>query len=266
MATDLIVYAIIAAALVFWLRSILGTKNGEERDRPNPFTQTETKRPDEGASAIDAVFVPAKPDDRAVRINKTTLSSRAKIEPQAEAGLRDIARDDTAFSVDRFLEGAEGAFELVVTSFARGDTKTLRGLLEPRIYNDFEAAINDRTTRGETVETKIEAVRGMDIISARITSGIAYIAVRFTAQETCIIRNAAGAVIGGDPEKTTTMIDVWTFGRDITSNNPVWYLHESRKAVNHADRRFYRSGNVAVGLRHARADPDRGATIPFCFL
>ena len=57
---------------------------------------------------------------------------------------------------------------------------------------------------------------------------MAYISVRFTVQETCLIRNAAGALIAGEPDKTTKMIDLWTFGRDITSNSPTWFLHETR--------------------------------------
>lgn len=234
MATDLIVYAIIAAALVFWLRSILGTKNGEERDRANPFTgQDDAAKINpgpvkDGGKVIDVTFPAAKSDDRAVRVIKTTLASRVKVEDSAREGLRMIAEADRSFTLERFLEGAEAAFEMIVVAFARGDTATLRGLLAPNVFNDFESAVTARATRGETVETKVEAVRGMDVISARLAAGVAYIAVRFTAQETCLIRNAAGTVISGDPEKTTTMVDVWTFGRDVATNSPIWYLHETR--------------------------------------
>ena len=31
MTADLLVYALVAAGLVFWLRSILGTRHGDER-------------------------------------------------------------------------------------------------------------------------------------------------------------------------------------------------------------------------------------------
>ena len=41
MPADLIVYAVVAAGLIFWLRSILGTRHGEEHERPNPFLTPE---------------------------------------------------------------------------------------------------------------------------------------------------------------------------------------------------------------------------------
>ena len=37
MPADLIIYALITAGLIFWLRSILGTKHGEERERNVAF-------------------------------------------------------------------------------------------------------------------------------------------------------------------------------------------------------------------------------------
>ena len=37
MDADVIVYAVIAAALGLWLRSLLGTRGADEPTRPNPF-------------------------------------------------------------------------------------------------------------------------------------------------------------------------------------------------------------------------------------
>lgn len=235
MAADLIVYAIVAAALVFWLKSILGTKNGEERERDNPFAPKNDNRPgaqNDGPPLPDLAHAPIHMRDTGpdpLKINKATLMSRVRIEtPGAEAGLRAVAAAKPDFTLEKFLDGAEYAFELIVTSFAKGDRATLKSLLSPSVYNDFDAAIADREARGETVETKIEAVRGMDIISATLKDNMAFISVRFTAQETCIIRDSSRAITSGSPDQATTMIDIWTFGHDISSNDPTWFLYETR--------------------------------------
>ncbi len=227
MAADLIIYGIIAGVLVFWLKSILGTRHGDERTRENPFAAPDNKPGNrEESNVIQLSPMPGTPS---IRITKTTLTGRVRIEtPDTEAGLRKIAEADPRFNLDHFMEGAEDAFELIVTSFAKGDRATLRSLLTPPVYNDFERAIIDRETRAETVDTRIESIPAMDIISATIKEGTAFISVRFTAQETCLIRNAAGVVIAGDPEKTTTMIDIWMFGREITATSPIWYVYETR--------------------------------------
>jgi predicted lipid-binding transport protein (Tim44 family) len=229
MAADLIIYAIVAAALVFWLKSLLGTRNGEERDRPNPFN------PKEPANQQDPINIPASFDetprvvDMPMRVTKTTLVNRVKIEtPNAESGLRTIASADPRFNLDRFMEGAENAFEIIVMSFAKGDRATIRPLLAPNVYNDFDRAITDRATRSETCDTHIEAINRMDIISAQLRGQTAFITIRFNVMENCIVRNAAGAIIGGELNKATQMVDLWTFGRDLTSNSPIWLLYETR--------------------------------------
>lgn len=236
MAADLIVYAIVAGVLVFWLRSILGTRNGEEKDRGNPFAPRPPSNDSYAPEPHDADHPGALPNPfvqpsapAPMKVTKTTLVGRVKIEtPMAEQGLRDIAARDSRFNLDRFIEGAEYAFEYIVTQFAKGNEDAIRPLLAPRVMNDFSRAITDRRTRGETVDTKIEAVRGMDIIAATLKGTMAFVTIRFTAQEVCIIRNAAGSIIAGDPEKTTTMIDLWTFGRDVGASDPTWHLYETR--------------------------------------
>lgn len=241
MAADLIIYAIVAAVLVFWLRSVLGTRNGEERQRDNPFAADQDNKRSTRESPLDrdaddrgtVIDLPSyrtdkAPDDLSMRVTKTTLRSRVRVEPAAEAGLRRIGQSLSGFTLDKFMEGAEGAFELIVTAFARGDTATLRGLLTPPVFNDFEAAIRERATRGETVETRVEAVRAMDVVVAQQTGSRMTITVRFTAQEVCLIRNAAGTIIAGEVDKPSTMIDLWTFERDAQANTPIWYLAETR--------------------------------------
>jgi predicted lipid-binding transport protein (Tim44 family) len=241
MAADLIIYAIIAAALVFWLKNVLGTRHGDERDRPNPFAPKNDNQPPEddgvvidiarpgqvGAPASVGGMMGAAPDP--LKITKTTLASRVRIEtPAAGEALRTLASAQPGFTLERFIEGAEYAFEVIVTAFARGDRLTLKGLLAPSVYQDFDQAITARAARGETVDTKIEAVRGMDVIAAQIQGNQAFITVRFTAQEVCIIRNAAGAITSGALDQTTTMIDLWTFGREVNSTDPTWFLFETR--------------------------------------
>lgn len=247
MVGDLIIYAIVAVALVFWLKNILGTRNGEEQNHENPFAPKNDNRPGvppsksiepgmpapvapsdvQGFGRPGSLFGPAGTDP--LRITRATLSSRARVEtPTVTDGLRAIVARDPQFTLEKFLGGAEAAFEAIVTSFATGDRATLRALLSPSVYNDFDAALTDRATRGETIETRIEAIRGMDITDAGMRQNNAYIAVRFTAQETCLIRNAAGVVTEGDPDTATTMIDLWIFGRDVTSGNPAWFVIETR--------------------------------------
>jgi predicted lipid-binding transport protein (Tim44 family) len=229
MAVDLIIYAVVAAVLVIWLRNTLGTRHGEERQRDNPLTGLDQNRtPADGKGRIvditDAGSVALEP--LASPFHGIDIADKA-----AEDGLKDIMRADRAFDPHRFIAGARDAFPMIVECFADGDTDTLQNLLSSSVYTAFAEVINERKIKGETVKTEIHAVRKATILEARTAERMTYIKIRFTAEETCVIRDREGIILSGNPDRITEMTDVWTFGRDTRSKDPTWLLVETSDDV-----------------------------------
>ena len=73
----------------------------------------------------------------------------------------------TSFDARHFVTGARAAYEMIVTAFAAGDRRELKGLLGREVYEGFESAIKEREQRGETVETRFVAIDGADLIARR---------------------------------------------------------------------------------------------------
>ncbi|MCB9990171.1 MAG: Tim44 domain-containing protein [Rhodospirillales bacterium] len=227
MPADIILYAVIAAGLVFWLRGLLGTRHGDEQDRPNPFTShtDPMKKQPAPELAAGAPVLPGQPEDMAAG-----LARNMSIENQtAEQGLQDIARADRSFELSYFLTGAQDAFIMIIEAFAEGDKDTLRGLLSDPVYKAFCGVIDERAAKNETASVEIHAIRKSEVMDAQIKDKVAYITVRFTADETSIVKDAAGQVIFGNPERITETIDVWTFGRSLRSRDPAWLVYETRE-------------------------------------
>ena len=224
MPVDIILYALIAAGLVFWLNNILGTKNGEEKDRHFPSSN----------NANEAPLMPLENNPNVVGLNTNVgdvfvLPRHVKIENKtAENNLLDIVEEHSNFDLEHFASVVADAFSIVVESFADGDKETLKSLLAEPVYKAFDKEIDARKKRGETVTTEIKAVRKVDIIEAYLKENIVYLTVRFTAQEICVIRDDDQNTISGDPEKVTEMVDVWVFGRDINAEGPEWLVYETR--------------------------------------
>lgn len=236
---DLVVYAIVAAGLVFWLRGLLGTRHGDERQRPNPFTQNpETPPRDASASPVAAPGLSpsasATPpiEDRIGQIARLA-AGRTLIASSAVPGLRAIAQSDRGFDIDHFFRGAQDAFILIVESFAKGEKETLKGLLHDPVYKSFESVIEGRDAREEKATTDVHAVRRVEITDAKIEGKIAFVTVRFTADETIVLRDREGKVLEGNPDRVTENIDIWTFGRDLRGRDPTWLVYETREESVH---------------------------------
>lgn len=226
MPADIIIYAIVAVGLVFWLRSILGTRNGEERERPNPYTVGEAP-----AAKTQAPLLAGdekKPSSAALPALGFAPGSIYAIENKtAENALLDIAEADSSFDLALFMAGASEAFTLIVESFAAGDRETLGQLLGEDLYGLFDKAIAEREKAGERLETKIHALRKAEVTGAVLEGTTAQLTVRFTAEETSIHKDSEGRILSGDANEPTEMVDVWTFTRDIRSDDPKWLLTQT---------------------------------------
>jgi predicted lipid-binding transport protein (Tim44 family) len=131
---------------------------------------------------------------------------------------------DKSFDVKQFIAGARAAYEMIVTAYATGDRRSLKGLLEREVYDGFDAIIRQRETRGETVETRFVSIDASEIINAQLRGKMAHLTLRFVSQLVSATRNRNGNVIDGSADTVTSVTDIWTFARDVTSRDPNWKL------------------------------------------
>jgi len=233
MRTVFDIYTIIFLALAVFiflrLRSVLGQRTGRERPPYDPYS-----------SAPGAVR-PASRDGKVValpgRAPDTAQKPAEPVEPAADrwkgiaesgsavaTGLDAIAAEDKSFDAKNFLTGARAAYDMIVTAYAAGDRKQLKGLLGKEVYDGFEGAIKEREQKGETVETRFVSIDGADITAAELRGKTSQVTVRFRSQLISVTHAKDGAVIDGNPDKVTDVTDVWTFARDISSRDPNWKL------------------------------------------
>ena len=143
-------------------------------------------------------------------------------------GIADIRASDTSFDPENLLQGARTAYDMVLTSFASGDTDTLRALLDDDVYDDFQRAIVDRDSRKETLETTVVAIKSADLIEAATRGRLAEVTVKFVSELVNVTRDANNEVLSGDPRSVQEITDFWTFLRDMRSNDPNWKLIATR--------------------------------------
>jgi predicted lipid-binding transport protein (Tim44 family) len=114
-----------------------------------------------------------------------------------------------------------------VAAFAAGDRQTLHALLAEDTYAGFERAITAREAAGETQRTELRAVNEVAIESADLRGNIADVTVRFVTDQVNMTTAKDGSVSLGS-DAITELTDLWTFQRDIGSNDPTWKLVATR--------------------------------------
>jgi predicted lipid-binding transport protein (Tim44 family) len=121
---------------------------------------------------------------------------------------------------------------MIVTAFAEGNRKLLKGLLSKDVFDGFTRAMSDREDRGEQIDQSFVGINKADILESDVKSGIASVTIRFVSQLISATRDRAGAIITGDPQRIKEVTDIWTFSRDISTEqalaNPNWRLVETQ--------------------------------------
>jgi predicted lipid-binding transport protein (Tim44 family) len=145
--------------------------------------------------------------------------------------LSEIRHYDHSFVLRHFLEKAAATYEIVIVAFTTGDRMTLRRHVSREIYDVFLADIVDRENKDEHAEKCFLRVGSPQIVDAGIHDDQAEIAVRFASELFSMTRNASGAVVRGDPARMIETVDVWTFGRALSSSDPAWRLIASNAAA-----------------------------------
>lgn len=214
---DIILFAMVAAFLVLRLRSVLGRRTGHEQRR-DPFGRP----PVPEAATDNVVSLPErnKPSEDGADVGPVPLAT----------GLRQIHAADPSFEENGFLRGARGAFEMIVSAFAAGDTAALRPLLSDEVYDSFAEAIRTRVAAKETHETRLLSIDAVDLVEAGMDGRNAVATVKFVSQQINVTRAADGSIVDGDPERAVEKTDFWTFARNTRSTDPNWQLVATRSA------------------------------------
>ena len=185
---DIILLAMIAGFIFLRLRGILGKRSGFEGKSPAKFQE---------------VLKTVK-QEKPKKINEN-FDEEAKKE---------------------FLKGAKIAYETVITDFSDNDNKitTSKPLLNSEIFNQFNAALKERSSRGHFAEITFIGINSAIIKEHKKIDKMLNVTVDFIAEVITCIRDKDKKIVSGDPEKIKKIYDTWVFSRDTTSSNPNWQL------------------------------------------
>jgi len=200
----------IAVFLVIRLRSVLGTREGFEKPPVTATSQRDVRR--------DFEVIEGGPD-RDITDHVEDGSDQADALARMKAAEPD-------FGVSDFVQGARGAYEMIVMSFERGDLDDIKPFLAEEIYDAFVDAVAAREDQGLRTEAEFIGVRETRITDVRYDEDLRFaeVTVRFVGELTRVVRNADGVVVDGDPNTVKKQKDSWTFARTMGSNDPNWIL------------------------------------------
>ncbi|MDA9748712.1 Tim44/TimA family putative adaptor protein [Pelagibacteraceae bacterium] len=186
---DIIIFAVIAAFIIYRLRNVLGKRTGFQKETTN---HKPTYKEEEDSSQIHKI--------------PSLLDNQLKLEK--------VYKKVSNFNHKEFLDGAKKAFEIIITAFNNGDKKTLKELVSKDVYNAFETAIdkNNNNSSAQFYSLIIDSVE-----DAKVENNTISISLNFISEQ----------MLNNDEGKIVKNKDTWTFEKPINSTGPMWILTQT---------------------------------------
>tara|TARA_X000001036_G_scaffold213915_1_gene200446 strand:- start:42 stop:644 length:603 start_codon:yes stop_codon:yes gene_type:complete len=188
---DIILLGMIAGFIILRLRNILGRKTGHEPKIYPGFAEKKFNVPNKNIKNF--------------KENHEVLEGQEKKE---------------------FLKGAEVAYETILTSFAKGDNKTLKTLLTSDMAANFEQAIHDRNKENIKSEFTFIGVKESNLEKYEKIRNELFASVKFVSEVISVKKDKDDKIIEGNPDKIKYVTDYWKFSKNILKKGPNWYLSE----------------------------------------
>ena len=189
---DIILLAMFAGFIILRLRNILGRKTGHQGRTVNRYFP-------KGMEVLKDIE-----NNEAIRTGNVDEEAKKK-----------------------FLKGADIAYEQIITSFAKGDKKLLKGLLGKDLFENFSNVIDERKKKQLKYETTFIGIKSSKILEFKKIENIYKVTVNFVSEIITCVKDKDNKIIEGNPDKIKTANDVWKFSKNMWSQNPTWYLIET---------------------------------------
>ena len=192
---DIVLLAIVAGIIILRLRNVLG--KGAE---------------DSAVRAKKSIVVDAQFED----VNSSTVEENINLKE---------------FKEETFLKGAQAAYEMIVNAFATADKKTLKDLTSSEVYKSFVDVLDERKNKKYVNQFTFIGIKKAKIESIDKKDSFYTVKTRFVSEIISCLKDANNNVIEGNPEEIQTVNDVWSFSRDLNSDDPTWHLTEIAQDV-----------------------------------
>ena len=129
---------------------------------------------------------------------------------------------------EAFLKGAKIAYETVITNFASGNLKSIKYLLDKKVFDQFNESLRERENKGYMSETTFVGIDSASIKEHNKINSILEVTVDFVSEIISCVKDKDNKILSGDPEKVKKVFDTWKFKKDSRSNNPNWLLIDTQ--------------------------------------
>ncbi len=218
---SLLILAAVAGFLFYQLRGMLGQTpyDTKKRQQEKQKNHTLENQPNQTKDVIiDMIKIPDDYEHRFIKASPD-IDRDSILETLNQIKIR-----YTEFDLNKFIEGAKGAYDMILESFNRDLPEDIKVFINNDIYNNYRKLLDEYKEKNYKYETVVTRIDKAVITSVETNEVYARISVEFDAYNISVLKDNTGTIIQGDPDNVIAVHDIWTFERHYNTNTPAWIV------------------------------------------
>ena len=119
---------------------------------------------------------------------------------------------------------------MVIDCFVKGDLKEIENYIDDKLMKNFQSVIDERLEEKETLKIDIIDMKSIQIQNFKTVKDFLRISVLFETEQIKVLKDKKDTIIDGNQNKTILVKDLWTFEKNIQSQDLNWRLIETSDA------------------------------------
>ena len=152
-----------------------------------------------------------------------SLKERQGLKPELQQVFEQFIKEEKDFSIKEFNSGAIKAFKIILKALNNGKKDILEKLLDFNLYKKFILEIENRNTNKLVYNITLIGVQDVTMIDIIIKDSIVFITLEIASDQIIVIKDQNSKIVSGNQNKILSICDVWTFKKQIKSND-IWQL------------------------------------------
>ena len=108
------------------------------------------------------------------------------------------------------------------------EVKNIKSLLDKKVFDQFNEAIQDRKDKGYISNTTFIGINSSSIKEHETNNNILEVTVDFVSEIISCVKDKDNKILSGNPQKIKKVYDTWKFSKDTRSKNLNWLLIDTQ--------------------------------------
>lgn len=226
---DIIVFAALAAFVIFKLKRLLGEEYSETSKNVKDIEASVSDA--QNSKKYSALLAQKGKQNQPLVIEESVITEEiarhfGEISPEISAKISQLYKIVPGFGCEAFKYGAIATFEAILEAYSAANITEILATSKPNVAKNFISIIDQHRAEGVMEKIHVAKVNTIKILNIEIDQADLHVSLQFDSWQITYNLDATGVLVSGSKSQQHRALETWVFTRSKASLTPEWFVED----------------------------------------